>query len=245
MDAVKKNTELGIYGNAFDQKGFNDFILGHNVVGFFENEITLKSGRKSHFYVNWRKPTEDALLTDILSNYVIRFIKSKGLQVDTIYGVPEGATKLAVITQFKYSKDKNPVVREGDFVLAMGRGKIKDHGSADDRLFLGKPKGNVLVLEDTTTTGGSLIDTITMLQKEGINVVAAVGLTNRNERRDDGNSVAEALQKLGVKYYPMSNATELLPEAAKKSNTRLEILDKVEEEFKEYGEKSLKFYARK
>jgi hypothetical protein len=30
---------------AFDQEGFNNFVLDNGVVGFFEDPITLKSGR--------------------------------------------------------------------------------------------------------------------------------------------------------------------------------------------------------
>jgi len=43
----------------FNQEKFNQFILENKVVGFFEEPITLKSGRLSHWYVNWRNVAED------------------------------------------------------------------------------------------------------------------------------------------------------------------------------------------
>lgn len=88
----------------FNQEEFNKFIEDNNVYGFFQEAITLKSGRKSHFYVNWRNVVEDVFLTDLLSDYLLSFAKSNGLEGDTFYGVPEGATKLGVITQFKWAK---------------------------------------------------------------------------------------------------------------------------------------------
>jgi len=57
----------------FQQKSFNEFILDNRVLGFFENPITLKSGRQSYWYVNWRTVAEDAWLLDRLTEYVIAF----------------------------------------------------------------------------------------------------------------------------------------------------------------------------
>ena len=41
----------------FSQAEFNDFILRNKVIGFFEEPITLKSGRISNWYVNLRRRT--------------------------------------------------------------------------------------------------------------------------------------------------------------------------------------------
>jgi orotate phosphoribosyltransferase len=40
----------------------------------------------------------------------------------------------------------------------MGRAKPKDHGDPKDRYFVGEPGGKVVILEDVTTTGKSLIE---------------------------------------------------------------------------------------
>ena len=127
--------------------------------------------------------------------------------VDTFYGVPEGATKLGILTQFKYAKSQQ--CHKQSHQLAMGRAKPKEHGDPKDRYFVGAPKGNICVLEDVTTTGGSLIQCIKSLQSHGLNITAAIGLTNRDEFRDDNKSVAEALSELNVPYLEMSNAKKL------------------------------------
>jgi orotate phosphoribosyltransferase len=223
----------------FSQSEFNSFIEANGVYGFFKEAITLKSGRKSHFYANWRSVVEDAYLTGKLADFVIEFTKANGLTVDTFYGVPEGATKLGVITQFKYASASGNFSK-GSHVLAMGRAQPKDHGAPKDKFFVGIPKGNVIVLEDVTTTGGSLITTLDGLKEAGINVVGVFSLTNRMEKRDDGKSVKEAIESKGVKFFSMSSALEMLPIMYKKLAPGKEIGSSIEEEFKQFGTAQIK-----
>lgn len=213
-----------------EKESFYEFIIKNNVIGFFNNPITLKSGRLSYWYVNWRNVSEDAYLLDKLTDYVISFTKSINLKPDCFFGVPEGATKLGIITQFKWAKmQKN--LDPGKFVIAMGRGKPKNHGDPKDKLFLGIPKGKIVILEDTTTTGGSLVNTINNLKEINAEIIAAIGLTNRNELRDDGKSVEDILKEKKIQYYAMSNAVEILP----KMNIESDIAKHIEAYFKKYS----------
>lgn len=224
---------------SFDQQKFNDFVMQHKVVGFFEKPITLKSGRTSHFYVNWRTITEDAFLTEQLIGYLIGFIQKRGITPDTIYGVPDGATKTGVLAQAMWAK-MQPTYAEGSHVLAMGRKTPKDHGDPKDKFFVGAPKGKVVIVEDVTTTGGSLIETIKALKEAGIQVTAAVSLTNRNEMTNEKKSVEQAVKDQGVQYYSMSSALELLPKIIQKEKINEEIVSAVVKEFQEYGESELR-----
>ena len=218
-----------------EQNNFNNFIIKNRVIGFFDEPITLKSGRKSYWYVNWRTVAEDVFLLNMVSDYLLLFVKHLNLIPDCFYGVPEGATKLGIITQYKWAfKDKK--IKPGMYTLSMGRGKPKDHGEIKDKFFLGLPKGNVILVEDTTTTGGSMLQTIDNLKKFNVKIIAAIGLTNRNEIRDDGFTVGEALNNNGVQYYSMSNAIELLP----KLDFNPTIATHIENYFKKYGQKEIK-----
>ena len=228
----------GLNGNGFDQEEFNQFVLEHDVIGFFDKPITLKSGRQSHWYVNWRKPTEDVALTLELADHIIDFTHHYHLSPDTFYGVPEGATKIAIATQLTWAQE-SPHYKEGSHVLSMGRGKIKEHGKPEDRYFLGVPRGKTIVIEDVTTTGGSLIDTTSQLLEANVNVIAAYGLTNRMERRDDGLGVEEALAKIHIPYLALSNAIDVLPRAYQHYKPDQRIVDAVEQEFRQYGVKPL------
>jgi orotate phosphoribosyltransferase len=216
------------------QENFNEFIINQKVIGFFDKPIKLASGRLSSWYVNWRNITSDVYLIDKLTDYIISFINYLGLNPKCFYGVPEGATKLGIITQFKWAKlQKN--YNYGNYPLSMGRGKQKEHGAPEDRIFVGMPKGDLVILEDVTTTGGSLINTIQKLSELKINILACIGLTNRNELRDDNISVKEIISQLNIPYYAMSNAIELLPNL----NMNQNIKKTVKEYFEKYGTKQI------
>lgn len=220
----------------WDQAKFDEFIIDHHVIGFFLEPITLKSGRKSHWYVNWRDIAEDVYLLDQLTDFVLSYIDHIDLDPECFFGVPEGATKLGLLSQYKWARSKTDF-REGRYILAMGRGKPKKHGELKDRKYLGVPRGNVIVIEDVTTTGGSMFSSVKDLLDADINVIAAVGLTNRNEVRDDGMSVKELFNRIGIQYYAMSNALELLPQL----NPKPTMVKKLQTYFKKYGTKAIHF----
>lgn len=224
----------------FDQNAFNRFVIENNVYGFFQEAITLKSGRKSHFYANWRTVVEDVFLTEKLADFVLAFIADKQIPVDTIYGVPEGATKLGVICQYTFARQQ-PSYAEGSHVLAMGRAKPKEHGAPRDRFFVGMPRGRTVVIEDVTTTGGSSIKTLEFLRESGVEVSALVSLTNRMERRDDGLSVQQAVEHIGVPFHNMSSAVELLPVVYESLQPGQDIGKALEEEYRQYGVAPIRF----
>jgi len=232
--------------HAFNQTAFNQFIVDHGVIGFFDKPITLKSGRQSNWYVNWRIVANDAFLLDQLSSFVVSYLNDAVAgQVltrtpDCIYGVPEGATKAAILAQFKLAL-ASPTYALGSHVMAMGRGQPKTHGAPQDRFFVGVPRGDIVVLEDVTTTGGSLLTTIDQLGEAQVEVVLALGLTNRMEKRDDGSSVAEAVgakrssSGKPIKYVHMSNALDLLPMVCARKQPTDAIRCSVMQEFLEVG----------
>jgi len=223
----------------FNQEGFNQFVLNNNVIGFFEKPIKLKSGRMSNWYVNWRDLSNDVYLLNRLTNFIITFTNDLKLNPDCFYGVPEGATKLGIITQFKWAMNSYDISRK-DYSLPMGRGKPKDHGDPKDKYFVGVPSGNTIILEDVTTTGGSLLTTIDNLIETDVNIIAAIGLTNRMELRDDRTSVKDAVEAKGVPYHHLSNGIELLQLAYRNLNPGETIKKGIEKEFEKYGVEKLK-----
>ncbi|MFH1276385.1 MAG: orotidine-5'-phosphate decarboxylase [Candidatus Woesearchaeota archaeon] len=227
----------------FNQDDFNEFVLTNNLVGFKDPPLVLKSGRVSLWYANWRNVVEDSYRTNQLVDFVLAFTRKLGLEPDCFYGVPEGATKLGLLTQAKWAA-QSPSYGSGSHVLPMGRAKPKEHGDPKDRFFVGTPQGKTIVMEDVTTTGGSLLTTLANLQESGIEVIAALGLTNRNERRDDGRTVAEAVASLGVPYFALSNAIDLLPQVFLQQNPGFRIGRAVENYFKQYGSGELNLIER-
>lgn len=219
---------------AFDRAAFGDFVLRQNIISFKEEPVKFKSGRMGNCYVNWRVAEADAWALEKISDFVIAFAEDLGLKPDCFYGVPEGATKLGVITQYRFAAgraDYGP----GAYPIPMGRAKPKDHGDPKDRYFVGGPRGATIVLEDTVTTGGSLFETVVKLKEAGVNVIAAIVLTDRGEKRDDGTTPAEALRKETVPYYALSALPKLLPRAYETLKPSEKIRSVVEAYFKQYG----------
>jgi orotidine-5'-phosphate decarboxylase len=223
----------------FDQEKFNDFVIDNDVMGFFEEPITLVSGRKSYFYFNWRDVLSDVWLTDKLVDFVFEFVRDLGLGADCFYGVPEGATKLGVLAQDKWAK-RSVDYNKSSHTLAMGRAKPKEHGDPKDKFFVGMPKGKTVVIEDVTNTGGSLVRTLDGLKNAGVNVIAVLSLTNRMMKNDEGISVKESVESRGVKFYNMSSSLEVFPEALKKLQPTDEVIEGLGIEFDKYGVEKLK-----
>lgn len=227
----------------FNPKTFNKFILEQGIVGFFPKPVKLSSGRKSSWYVNWRIVSNDVYLSDKLVDFLLKFIEDKivsqdKIKFDCIYGTPDGVTKLAILAQTKWAKAQKDF-REGKYILPMGRKTPKAHGQPEDKFFVGAPKGRVIVLEDVTTTGGSLLKAVETLLKMKINVVSAVALTNRNEVMDNGKHISEVLEKKGVKYYSLSDGLGLLPLAYQQKKPSDKVKNSIEAEFRKYGQQTI------
>ncbi len=224
----------------FNQEEFNDFILDNNILKLRENSFTLKSGRESTLYVNWRDISQSARLVDHVTDYILDFSEENDIEPRSFIGVPEGASYIGLITQFKWYKKNSHM--SWDYPLPMGRGKPKEHGDPKNRYFIGFPAEETTVLEDVTTTGGSMIDFIEHLQESGVEVSTAIGLTNRNEIREDGRSVEEAVEDLGVEYHALSHAADLIPRFIEKEFKKLKRMKtSVQDYFEEYGTKELNF----
>ena len=229
-------------GESFNQEGFQEFILEHNVVKFFEETVTLNSGRKSNFYVSWRRVADDVYTLDKLTDFIVAFVRSKGIEADSFFGVPEGATGLALILDYKHARQAKGY-GPGSHAFAMGRGKPKEHGNPSDKYFIGMPKGRTIIVEDTTTTGKSVLETLDRLREAGVSVDIAIALINRNEKRDDGKTVTEALKDRGVQYYAMSDLLDILPEIFRKTHPGERVGRLVEDYFKMYGEREVKLVS--
>lgn len=233
------------------QQEFNTFLIERDVVGFFDNPVTLKSGRQSNWYINFRTIAEDVKRLDLLSDFVVDYLnylveagalKTKPL---CIYGVPEGATKAAIISQMKWAKNDSSFT-EGSHPAPMGRAKPKEHGMPKDKFFVGAPRGATIVLEDVTTTAGSLLTCLETLKESFVDVIATLGLANRMEKRDDGFSAEQAINKVEfnnqpLPYFFMSSAIDLLPLAAKKLKPSEHVLIGIEREFEEFGLEKIRF----
>ena len=220
----------------FNQNLFNLFAVDNNV--FIFDEVVLSSGRKSNFYDRWREICGDVATLERISGYIIDKVDDMKWEVDSFYGVPEGATSLGVITQY-FNAERQGICYESH-VLPVGRKFSKKHGAGEEN-FVVKPRGKTVVLENIVTTGGSVLKELDKLEKANVDVVGVIALTDRMQVNDDRKSVEELFAKKGVNYAYLSDALTLLPELYDKLKPGRGIKRKLIDEFKKYGVKSIKF----
>lgn len=207
----------------FNKKKFIEFFIKNKGVSFFDKGTVGKySGKPSARYFNWRTISEDVNLIDKCADYVIQFVLDKRINPDCFLGIPEGATKLALILQYKWARKYRKKT-----ILPFVRGKVKEHGSPKDRNFLGVPEGKILLIEDVVVRGGAVIETIKRLKKLKIRPYAVLALSDRT-CLDSNNTLIRFLKKNKIRFYSLTNQKEVVAEAIKILKPSKEILDRLE-----------------
>lgn len=138
-----------------------------------EPKFKLVSGRLSRFYVNCKPTTLSPRGMFLAGHLVFDAIKSCGVQ--GVGGLTFGADPIAVATAFASELQQQPIQA---FSIRKTR---KDHGII--RWVEGdlQPGAPVAIIDDVATTGGSTIKAIERAREEGLQVVKAVILVDRQE----------------------------------------------------------------
>ncbi len=138
-----------------------------------EPTFKLVSGKMSHFYVNC-KPATLSPRGMFLAGHLI-FDTIENLSLTGIGGLTFGADPIAIAAAFVSELRDKPVKA---FSIRKTR---KDHGIV--RWIEGdmKPDERVAIIDDVATTGGSTIKAIERARSEGLDVVKAVILVDRQE----------------------------------------------------------------
>lgn len=166
----------------------------------------LASGRMSDFYVDCRKVTHNAEGTYLIGNMVFDLIQA--LPVQAIGGLTMGADPIAAAVVYTAFLNKRAI---NSFVIRKER---KEHGLK--KLVEGDVQSGdrVVIVDDVITTGGSTIRAIEAARDEGLEVVKAVVLVDREEGgREEIIKYISSVEALFTK-------TELM-EAYRKSPRRL------------------------
>ena len=155
---------------------FIEFMVECDVLKF--GDFTLKSGRKSPFFMNaGAYVTGDQLHR--LGLYYARAINDAfGLDFDVVFGPAYKGIPLSVITAMGLSELFGKEVR-----YCSNRKEIKDHG--DTGILLGsslKDGDRVVIVEDVTTSGKSIEETYPILKvAANVEVVGLMVSLNRQE----------------------------------------------------------------
>ena len=133
----------------------------------------LVSGRMSRFYVNCKPTTLSARGMFLVGHLMFEAIKDS--DVVGIGGLTFGADPIAVATAFASELKSKPI---NAFSI---RKTQKDHGIVKWIEGDIKPGDRVVIIDDVATTGGSTIKAIERARSEGVDVVKAVILVDRQE----------------------------------------------------------------
>ena len=165
---------------------FIEFMVESQVLKF--GEFTLKSGRKSPFFMNAGAYVTGSQLRK-LGEYYAKAIHAKyGDDFDVLFGPAYKGIPLAVVTAIAYSDLYGKEVR-----YCSDRKEEKDHG-ADKGSFLGsslKDGDRVIMIEDVTTSGKSMEETVPKVRgAANVEIVGLMVSLNRQEVGKSGNKVA-------------------------------------------------------
>jgi len=133
----------------------------------------LVSGRMSRFYVNCKPTTLSARGMFLTGHLMFAAIRDSG--ATAVGGLTFGADPIAMATAFASELEGSPL---NAFSIRKTR---KDHGIVKWVEGDIQPGDKVVVIDDVATTGGSTIKAIERARSEGLEVVRAVVLVDRQE----------------------------------------------------------------
>lgn len=180
------------------KKDFIDFMIECDVLKF--GSFTLKSGRKSPFFMNAGAYVSGSQLLRLGEFYAQAIHENFGDDFDVLFGPAYKGIPLSVATAIAYSKLYGKEIK-----YCADRKELKDHG-ADKGSLLGyniKDGDRVIIIEDVTTSGKSIEETYPKIKAQessagGIKIIGEIVSLNRMEKAAD--STKSALEVISEKY---------------------------------------------
>ena len=213
------------------KKEFIEYMVDSNVLRF--GEFTLKSGRKSPFFMNAGAYITGSQLRRLGAYYAQAIHDNYGTDFDVLFGPAYKGIPLAVATTMAFSE-----LYGRDIRYCSNRKEIKDHG--DVGILLGSDLNDgdrVVIIEDVTTSGKSIEETFPILKEQAnVDVVGLMVSLNRQERgRTQKNALAEIREVYGIETGAIVTMEEVVEHLYnRKYNGRVLIDDKLKEAIDTY-----------
>lgn len=195
------------------KKDFIEFMVNSNALKF--GEFTLKSGRKSPYFMNAGAYTTGRQLKQLGEFYAHAINDTFGLDFDVVFGPAYKGIPLSVVTAIAIHELYGKEVR-----YCSNRKEIKDHG--DTGILLGsnlKDGNRVLIVEDVTTSGKSIEETYPIVKAAAD--VDVIGLEVSLNRCEVGEDTTEtALTQVSSLYSMKTSAIVTIHEVAQYLHNR-------------------------
>lgn len=174
------------------KKDFIEFMVDCGVLKF--GDFTTKSGRKTPFFVNTGFYRTGAQLRKLGQYYAKAIYDKYSVDFDILFGPAYKGIPLSVATTMAISE-----LYDKDIKYCSNRKEVKDHG--DTGILLGSPitdGDQVVIIEDVTTAGTSIGETMPILNAQGN--VDVVGLVVSVDRMERGQGTKSALSEIEETY---------------------------------------------
>ena len=156
---------------------FIEFMVDSRVLKF--GDFTLKSGRRSPFFMNAGAYVTGAQLRKLGEYYAKAIHDTYGDEFDVLFGPAYKGIPLAVATAIAYSELYGKEVK-----YCSNRKEVKDHG--DVGILLGhklQDGDRVIMIEDVTTSGKSMEETVPIVRAQAkVEIKGLIVSLNRMER---------------------------------------------------------------
>ena len=215
---------------------FIEFMVDSCVLKF--GDFTLKSGRRSPFFMNAGGYVTGSQLRRLGEYYARAIHDNYGLDFDVLFGPAYKGIPLAVATTMALSELYGREIR-----YCSNRKEVKDHG--DTGILLGsslKDGDRVVIIEDVTTSGKSIVETFPILRAQAD--VEIRGLIVSLNRMEKGKTDKSALEEIREKYgfeanaiVSMAEVVEYLYNREYKGNIYIndELKAAIDAYYKQYG----------
>ena len=213
------------------KREFIEFMVESDVLKF--GDFTLKSGRKSPFFMNAGAYVTGSQLHRLGIYYAQAIEASFGLDFDVVFGPAYKGIPLSVVTAMAISELYGKQVR-----YCSNRKEMKDHGDAGILLGSNLNDGDrVVIVEDVTTSGKSIEETFPIITAQAnIEVKGLMVSLNRMEVGKGGVKTAQA--EIQDKYgFPVSSIVSMneVVEALEGTVITPELKAAIDAYYEQYG----------
>jgi len=170
---------------------FIEFMVRCEVLTF--GDFTAKSGRKTPYFINAGRYRSGAQIAR-LARFYADAIRSRGVEFDVLFGPAYKGIPLCVATAMALHDDHGI-----DVGFCFNRKEAKDHGEGGVLVGHELHDGDrVLIIEDVTTAGTSIRETVPILRAAAD--VKLAGLVVSVDRMERGSGERNTLEELSESY---------------------------------------------
>lgn len=189
------------------KEGFIEFMVDSQALKF--GNFTLKSGRKSPFFMNAGSYVTGTQLKKLGEYYARAIHDNFGDDFDILFGPAYKGIPLGVAAAIAYSGLYGKDVR-----YCSNRKEVKDHGDVGILLGSGMKDGDrVVIIEDVTTSGKSIEETFPIIMAQAkVEIKGLIVSLNRMEKGPGGNmgALEEIREKYGIESHAIVTMEEVV-----------------------------------